>query len=170
MKNNVFIFSVLGVIVVSVLGCLSHFAYEWLGNKPITAFLFATNESVFQHMKIFLIPYFSYGVFEYLIYGKNIVNFIPVKTLSLLLGAIFIPIFFYSYSGILGFNIVWVDISIFFMAVILSFIISNIKMNQTILPMKTDNSIWLIILLIVMLFTVIFSYFPPKLGLFIPEQ
>ena len=168
--NEIFIFNIVGVIIVSMLGCLSHFAYEWLGGIPATASLFATNESVFQHMKIFIIPYFVYGIFEYFAYGKIVQNFIPVKTFSLLMGALFIPVFFYSYSGILGFNIVWLDISIFFMAVILAFFISYKKMNQTFLSSKTDNVVWSIVLMIIILSTVVLSYYTPNLGLFIPER
>ena len=168
--SSVFIYSVVGTIVVSVLGCLSHFAFEWLGSNSATAFLFATNESIFQHMKIFIMPYFAYSIFEYLIYGKNIQNFISAKGLSLLVGTLFIPVFFYSYSGILGFNIVWLDISIYFMAVILAFYISYKKMNQTSLSTKTDNSVWFIVSIIIVILTIIFSYYSPDIALFIPEQ
>jgi len=168
--NVIFIYSVVGTIVVSVLGCLSHFAFEWLGNNTVTAFLFATNESIFQHMKIFIMPYVAYSIFEYFAYGKNYQNFILAKGMSLLAGTLFIPVFFYSYNGILGFNIVWLDISIYFMAVILAFYISYKKMNQTLLSTKKENNVWLIISIIIVAFAVIFSYYTPNIALFIPEQ
>ncbi|MBR2152559.1 MAG: hypothetical protein IJ944_04660 [Clostridia bacterium] len=168
--NGIFIYTVVGVVLVSILGCLSHFAYEWLGNNPIFAFLFATNESIFQHMKIFIMPYFAYSIFEYFAYGKNYQNFISAKGMSLLAGTLFIPVFFYSYSGILGFNIVWLDISIYFMAVILAFYVSYKKMNQTSLSTKTDNSVWFIVSIIIVILTIIFSYYSPDIALFIPEQ
>ncbi len=156
--------------MVSILGCLSHFAYEWLGNNQLFAFLFATNESIFQHIKIFVMPYFTYGVFEYFSYGKNIQNFIPVKTFSLLMGIIFIPTIYYFYSGGLGFSLVWIDISIYFIAVILAFSISYKKMNQTFLSSTIDKIVWFIVLVVIILLTVLFSYYTPKLGLFIPEH
>ncbi len=168
--NGIFIYTVVGVVLVSILGCLSHFAYEWLGNNPIFAFLFATNESIFQHIKIFVMPYFVYGVFEYFAYGKMIQNFIPVKVFSSLLGMLFIPVFYYSYSGFLGFNLVWVDISIYFIAVIIAFYISYKKMNQTFLTSRTDNIVWFIVLIVIILSMIVFSYYTPKLGLFIPEH
>ncbi len=168
--SSVFIYSVVGTIVVSLLGCLFHFAFEWLGSNSATAFLFATNESIFQHMKIFIMPYVAYSIFEYFAYGKNYHNFISAKGMSLLAGTLFIPVFFYSYSGILGFNIVWLDIAIYFMAVILTFYISYKKMNQTSLSTKTDNIVWLIISIIIVAFAVIFSYYTPNIALFIPEQ
>lgn len=168
--NEFFVYTVVGVILVSILGCLSHFAYEWLGNNPIFAFLFATNESIFQHIKIFVMPYFAYGVFEYFAYGKMIQNFIPVKVFSLLMGMLFIPVFYYSYSGFLGFNLVWVDISIYFIAVIIAFYVSYKKMNQTFLTSRTDNIVWFIVLIVIILSMIVFSYYTPKLGLFIPEH
>lgn len=170
MKNKILIFSIVGVIVVSVMGCLSHFAYKWFGSHPVTAFAFAIDESVFQHIKIFIMPYLFYGVSEYFIYGKHLEKFLPIKTLSLLLGAGIIPTVYYLYKGILGFSVVWFDISIYFMAVLISFYFYYKKMNQSDTCSFLENGIWFIVLLIVIGATVIFSYYKPNLGLFIPPQ
>ena len=39
-----------------------------------------------------------------------------------LVGTLFVPVLFYTYSGILGQNIAWVDIAIFFVSVFLTFV------------------------------------------------
>ena len=48
--------------------------------------------------------------------GKNYPNFLAVRAVSTLAGLVLIPVLFYTYTGVLGFHVMWADIAVFFLA------------------------------------------------------
>lgn len=77
---------------------------------------------------------------------------------------IFIITFFYTYTGILGKNIAIIDISSFFIGVIIAEYISYKIINN---PNYRCNNILSTISLIILLFCfIIFTYNTPKIGIF----
>lgn len=81
-----------------------HFVYDWLPNG-LTSIFFPVNESIWEHMKLIAIPYFLFGIVEYIILTKNKIkpnNFLLQLFLVPLLGIIlylliYLPL--YSYFG-----------------------------------------------------------------------
>ena len=49
-------YELVGFFFTSILGCLLHFVYEWTGENIIAAIFSATDESTFQHLKLFFFP------------------------------------------------------------------------------------------------------------------
>ena len=154
-----------GTIFVSILGTLGHFIYQWSGKNPIIGLFFSTNESTWEHMKLFFFPMIVYSYFM----NKSLKSQYPAVTSALFFGIFFgtvlIPIIFYTYSGILGFNLTFLDISTFYVSVIIAFIsVYNLTLSQRAEKYKT-----LLFTLLAIFFVsfLVFTTFPPNLGIFI---
>lgn len=156
-------YQIVSTIFVCILGTLLHFTYEFFGENIFVASFSAVNESVWEHLKLLFFPMLLTTIIGYLNMEKSIPNFLCSKTLGILASMSFIIIFFYTYTGIIGKSIVFIDIISFFVAVILGeylaykLIISNFKCN---------NIIAIIILTIILICFVMFTYFPPNIGIF----
>lgn len=160
---------IIGFIFVSILGTLFHFAYDFSSQNFIVGIFTATNESTFEHLKLLLYPYLVYSIIEFFILKRTsyeyIDNFICTKTIGLIGGLISIIVLFYTYTGVLGYNIDLINIAIFFISVFLSFFISykNISKLQ-----KKDNDYQLCLLIvgIIVILFIIFTLKPLDIGLF----
>jgi len=109
----------LSIIVISVIGTLAHFLYDITNHNKIVGLFAAVNESTWEHIKIALTPTFLWSLYDGIIYGSN-PNYFFAKLISLLTLLLIIPLLFYSYKFIIKKNIVFIDISIFYISIILS--------------------------------------------------
>lgn len=105
-----------GAIFTAIAGPLLHFAFEWSGNNALVGAFAAVNESTWEHMKLLFIPVFLFTILQFFAMRCRYPNFAAVRGVSLLAGTGLIPVLFYTYTGILGYNVTWVDIVIFFLA------------------------------------------------------
>ena len=163
--NNLKRYTITGTIFVIITGTIAHFIYEWSGQNFILGFFFPVNESTWEHMKLCFFPMLVYSIFM----DKKLKDSYPCVTSSLLsgvlLGTFLIPAFFYTYSGILGRNFVLVDIFIFLISVIIAF---YAVFKLTLSCRMVSCTTWLILLVLAMIvYFFIFTYFPPGIGLFI---
>lgn len=156
-------YQIVSAIFVCVLGTLLHFTYELLGENSFVASFSAVNESVWEHLKLLFFPMLLTTIIGYFYIGKNVPNFLCSKLLGIITSILFIIIFFYTYTGIIGKSIVFIDIASFFIAVILGeylsykLIFSNFKCN---------NIIAIIVLTIILICFVVFTYLTPKIEIF----
>lgn len=121
MKRKLFYWEQGGFLFTGALGTLLHFVYEWSGGSALAAWFSAVNESTWEHMKLLFVPLFLFSVVQVCLMGRNYPNLPAVRAVSALTGVVLIPVLFYTYTGILGRNITWVDISIFFLADLAAF-------------------------------------------------
>ncbi|WP_268041414.1 DUF6512 family protein [Clostridium aestuarii] len=166
--RNIRKFEFWGVIVIFILMSILHFLYEFTDIKFFTPFS-AVNESVWEHLKIGFFAAFFYAIFEYFIGFKNYPNFIFAKAISLLSLPILITIMFYSYTCVLGKNVLWVDILIAFLSIIISQWISF-----SLITSSKDFSSYtlvanLLIVFLVFIF-ILFTYYPPNCSIFIDSS
>ena len=155
-----------GFFVVAIMGTLLHFLYEWTGKNAFIGIFSAVNESVWEHLKLLFIPVLIFTLFEYVWIGSYYPNLLCAKALSVLLGMAFIVVFYYTYTGILGKNISWLDIGSYYAAVLISSLYSYKKMKQYKIGKRKCTIIGIFIFL---LFFAMFAYFtfePPQLGVF----
>ena len=90
-------------------------------------------------------------------------NFLCAKTLGILASLSFVVVFFYTYTGIIGTNFAVLDIGSFFVGVLLGEFVSY-KMT---LSMKCCNKWSAVIVLIILLVCFItFTFYAPDIGLF----
>lgn len=171
----------IGFLFTALLGTLMHFVYEWSGNNPLVGLFAPVNESTWEHLKLLFFPYLIYSIIEYFLLCKDVEalndssvtnyscyeNFWTAKFLGVLAGLLFIPVFFYTYSGILGRNYLVLDIITFFLAVFIAYYV-DYKVLQKESP--EFGRLSLLLLLGLMLCFFIFTIFPPSIGLFLPPS
>ena len=162
-KNSILIFEIISTIFVMVLGTLLHFTYKWSGNNVIVGIFSPINESIWEHLKLMFFPMLITIIIGYLYKGKDIDNYLSSKVIGTVVMISFTIVFYYTYSGILGTNYTGVDVSIFFIAVALGQYVSY-KLMKT--KFHGNNITATIILLVLLLCFVIFTFFPPNIALF----
>ena len=164
MKKSNFICIIVCAIFVALLGTLGHFFYEWSGNNPYVGLFFPVNESTWEHMKLFFFPCLICYLVLCFYKGTSHPMLIYAFPKTILLGTFLIPVLFYSYSGILGFNISALDIATFYISIFLSF---TYLYKSICAEKKTRYSIITNILLVVLACMFIrFTNNTPNLGIF----
>lgn len=116
-------------LVISIIGTLLHFAYEWSNHNKVVSLFAAVNESTWEHIKIALTPMFLWGLYDGFVYGINS-NYFVAKSLSLLAVIIIIPLLFYGYKLITKKSILIIDIMIFYIAIACSISIFYYLINN----------------------------------------
>jgi len=156
---------------VIVLGGLNHFIYEWSGKHPATAWFSATNESVWEHMKLGVWPYTLMAVIMFFVHYYGPTNKVGdhkedvwfSSALGLVLHIIFIPFIFYLYTqGKEGKSILAVDLTIFFVAVILGHLLSWAFSQQFPAAKLWKWIVGILIYVMTLTLFVTFSYAPPS--------
>lgn len=156
-------FIIFSTIFTIVLGTLLHFTFEWSNKNLLVASFSAVNESTWEHLKLVFFPMLLTTIIGYFVFGKNLSNYLCANLLGIISAISFIIVFFYTYTGIIGTNFAILDIGSFFIAVILGeFIIYKILNSN----LNCNSIITIIIFILLLLCFIIFTYFPPKIGLF----
>ena len=163
--NKLKCYTIIGTIFVIITGTISHFIYEWSGNNFILGLFFPVSESVWEHMKLCFFPTLIYSFFM----NRRLKDNYPCVTSALLLGTLLgtclIPVFFYTYTGILGRSFLALDIATFVLSVIFAFV----AVYKCTLSCKINSFTFALCLLVfgmaVCFFA--FTYNPPNIGIFI---
>ena len=156
-------FCVIGAILTIILGTISHFVYEWSGNNFFVGLFFPVNESTWEHMKLIFFPMFAYA----LLGGKRVEEQYPciydAMFTGILVGLAMIPVLFYTYTGILGFNVDWLNILVYVISVIVAYVmVYKVAKDCRGRESKLLRYIMYALLLAFMIFTV----YSPEIGLF----
>ncbi len=156
-------YQIFSVFFVFVLGTLLHFTYNWSGKNWIVAWFSSINESVWEHLKLLFFPMLITTIIGYFYLKKSKTNVICSKTIGILVSIAFTVIFFYTYTGIIGKNIAVIDIVSFFVSAFLGELASYVLMVNN---FNCNNKIGIIVLIILFLSFVVFTYYTPDLGIF----
>ena len=113
------LFMWISIITISILGTLAHFIYESAHHNKTIGLFAAVNESTWEHIKIALTATFIWSLLDGAFFGIND-NYFLAKITSLLIITFAIPLVFYSYRHFAKHSILVIDISIFYLAIILS--------------------------------------------------
>ena len=158
-KSNKF-----GFLFVSVIGTLLHFTFAWSGQNPVIGLFSTVNESTWEHMKLLFFPMLIFILIEQKKYGASSRDLLAARTLGLLCGLLFIPVSFYTYTGIIGKSFTVLDIAIFYISVFLTFSIST-KLLQK--PLKVTRLAAGGILCVLTACFFLFTFNPPHIQLFL---
>ena len=165
-KNTIY-----GILFTVVLGTFLHFLYELSSENPLIGAFSAVNESVWEHLKLLFIPFFIYTIASYFFLPERRDNFIFASAVGVIFGMLFIVILFYAYTAIVGHSILPVDIALFVLACILSFLIRNNLIRNNLFQSVYTEYIGIALFLLLLLLFVIFTFNPPDLAMFsIPEE
>lgn len=147
-----------------ILGTILHFTYDWSSNNIIVGLFSPVNESVWEHLKLLFYPMLLISIIRYFNKEKESYNYWLAQMSGIIISLMFIIIFFYTYTGIIGQNFFLLDIGSFIIGVLIwQYVIDRIlKIKKT---LKLETLSVLIIIIILILF-IIFTVYPPILPLF----
>ena len=180
-RKSICIWNLAGFFFTTAAGIFLHFLPDWYSN-PIIHVLAPVNESTWEHLKLLFSPMLLFGILEFFCYGRHYPGFLPIRVCSILIGMVTIIVLFYSYTGVLGFDIPAADIAVFLLGCTAAYCFSCRQFAKT-LPDngefsfvgKTPGGCFAhpagIVLSLLLLATLIacficFSFQPPAIGLF----
>ena len=164
MKRSIGLWQLLGFSVTSFGGTILHFLYDWLGEAAWIAPFSGVNESTWEHMKLLFWPMFIFAIVQSF-YFKERKDFWCVKLKGILLGLVLIPISFYTYNGAVGKSPDWLNIAIFFVSAAIAYLHETRQFNNERTFCKNPKRALIVLCLIALLF-VIFTFVTPKIGIF----
>ena len=163
LKRNIIAF-----IIIGLLGTLGHFLYDWSGENKLIGYFFSVNESTWEHLKLLFFPTIIFSVFEYFFMKDRPENYIPAVVISLLCGMTAIVVLYYTYSGILWYNVDFINIGIYYIGLLLSLMKKEKIIREKSFSLNLMFWIFLLIGLIIALAFIFWTYNPPSLGIFTP--
>ena len=161
--NKIRNYQIFSVIFTFILGTLLHFTYKLSDENQLVAIFSSVNESVWEHLKLLFFPMLLTTIIGYFYIGKNIPNLLCAKTIGIITSMVFMIIFFYTYSGVIGSTIPIIDIGSFFVSTVLGEFISYILMIN---KFNCNKKLAIIVLIILSICFIIFTFNPPNLGIF----
>lgn len=161
MKSKLYI--IFRFILVCGLGILSHFLYDLSGQNILVGFFTSINESTWEHLKLLFFPMVFITILETIFSKKKLKDCIPARTIGILAGMTFIIIVFYTFWGISGRLVDFVNITIYIVAVWFAFRTEKYLLNKKKLP---DLCICIAILISITILFIIFTLHSPEVGIF----
>jgi len=165
LKKNIIAFFIIGI-----LGTVGHFLYEWTGENYLIGLFFPVNESTWEHLKLLFFPTLIYSTAEYVLLKEKPKNYIPAVIYSVICGMLIILVLFYSVRGILGYNVDFINIGIYYISIIVMLFKKRKIINKEKFSIDTAKWIFIGIGIFITILFFIWSYNPPNLGIFIPPK
>ncbi|WP_077366995.1 DUF6512 family protein [Anaerosalibacter sp. Marseille-P3206] len=153
-----------GILWIIIVGLLLHFTYKWSNNSMIVGIFSPVNESVWEHLKLGYWSLILFSILEYPFINRYIDSFFLGKALGIITLEAVIIIIFYSYTAIIKKNILWVDVSAYFVGTILCQLVSKSIIKKRV--SKVAEIIGLILLILIGFVLIYFTFYPPKLPIF----
>ncbi|MBQ5389976.1 MAG: hypothetical protein IIU58_03630 [Clostridia bacterium] len=164
MKRSISLWQLIGFAFTSLAGTLLHFLYDWTGQSIFAAPFSGVNESTWEHMKLLFWPMFLFSLLERRLFPEY-KNFWCVKLVGILVGLTLIPVLFYTLNGVFGETPDRVNISIFFVAAAVAYLLEARLFKKESLTCRSPWHAFLAICLIAVSF-VLFTFRTPELPIF----
>lgn len=164
-KNRLKKYEIAGVFAVIAATAALHFSYELTGGAMWSIIFGSVNESVWEHIKIFTMPYFVWGIIEFCICRPHFRRFFVCKIAGLYFLGLAIPVFYYIYTFFTGRPIIVVDILSSAVWVVIAFVIPyKLYFCPKTLEIWFSSALFMLILFMAMYFS--FTACPPRADLF----
>lgn len=157
--------SLVDIIVISIIGMVLHFTFEFSGGNLLVALFSAVNESVWEHIKIAVWAIYLVSLVKMAIKEERECNLWSSLFFKVLTVIILIPALYYLYKAIFVVENLIVDIAIFYIAIIISRLVEVTVQNKFKISAKVEDVYKYINLGIILLF-IIFTFMPPRLDIF----
>lgn len=167
-KKSILKYSIIGFFVISIVGTLLHFTFDFFGKNLLLAPFSSVNESVWEHVKIAVMPVFFWTIFEFceIMYRpKNLWTSLLVKILTIMF---IIITTYYLYTYIIGTHILAVDIAIFYIAIFIAQMLGY-KIATYGQVDKNREEIYKYITIFLFIIFILFTFIPPRFELFKDE-
>lgn len=156
--------TIAGTLFVLLTGTLAHFVYAWSGDNTFVGLFTPVNESTWEHMKLLFFPMLLFTLFLPSKYRSEAPCLTGALLTGLLLGTALIPVIFYTYTGILGYDVLPLDLATFALSVILAFYAAY-RLARSCRTQEYTLLLYALTWLLLFCF-LLFTYFPPQIGLF----
>jgi len=146
-------------------GSVLHFIYAWTNHSSIIGLFAPVNESVWEHLKLGFWSLIIFSVPEYFFIGKKVKNFFIAKLSGVIALEIIIVVVFYTYTAILGKDLLVIDIGSYVAGVIVCQIVATqifIKTKQS----KRGNSFAIVGIMLIAFLLMLFTYITPRIPIF----
>lgn len=161
--------TVVAFVIIGILGSVWHFFYDWTGENYFVGLFAPVNESTWEHLKLLFWPVLLYfGIEHFFFSDKRHSNFLPALALGIFSGMLAIVSSFYTYSGILGYTVDFINILTYFIGLAVLLTVKTLVTKNRIFTSKTAKIISAVLLLTFAVFSFIWSHNPPSLGIFTP--
>ena len=147
-----------------ILGTILHFTYEWFNYNVMVGLFSAVYESVWEHLKLLFYPMFFISIIGYFKIGRKLCNYWYTQMIGVVFALIFVVVFFYTYTGIIGKNFFLLDIASFIIGILGGEYIAYKMLKQK--EMCKLEAVSIITLIIILLCFFTFTIYPPILPLF----
>lgn len=164
MKRSIGLWQLWGFAVTSLCGTLLHFLYDWLGKSVLVAPFSGVNESTWEHMKLLFWPMLLFATVQHAFF-RDRADFWGVKLRGSLMGVSLIPIIFYTYNGVIGPSPDWFNITIFFISAAVTYLY-ELHLLRTEKTRYAFPKLAITALCIIALLFIIFTFLPPRIGIF----
>ena len=165
-KKKIIKAQIVVTIIAMILGTIFHFVYGFSGENKIIGIFTPINESVWEHLKLAFFPMLILAIIEYFFIRKKVNNYIEAKTIGIFTSIIFIIVFYYTYTGIIGTNFLTIDILTFIISIILGEYVAYKLMNLEEQSNKTSKVLSAFIIIVIFISFIVFTYKAPKVNLF----
>lgn len=157
-----------GIIPIFILGLITHFAYDWCRITPI-GLIAPINSSIWEHMKMGLLPTIIWWGLTYLLFKNKLKldfkRYFVAFTVSLLVSTFLMPFLYYTYRYGLGVHLLIVDILNLLCTVTMGQLLALHIYNHY-SGKKIYFNLCVIVLILVVLSFVIFTFNPPHIPIF----
>lgn len=149
------------ILPLGLIGSLLHFLFDWTRHKRFAAILGAVNESYWEHIKIAFWPVFLLQVVLFAIGGYQYPSFIPAATIALYSLPISMVGIVYLYKMLTKRNILWIDITVFFVIIALAQVLFTLVLRDlnASMPTVVISAVFLVGIVVSFL---VFTVRPPK--------
>jgi hypothetical protein len=159
--DSVISFSLWMIVPLGLLGSVLHFLFDWTKHNRFIAFFSAVNESYWEHIKIAIWPVFLLQIVLLSLGGYQIASFVPAATIALYSIPVSMVGLVFLYKSVTRHNILWLDISIFFVCIAIAQSIFVLLLGQLAPTSGTVvmSSLFLLGLIVAFL---LFTFRPPR--------
>jgi len=85
-------------VIIGLIGTAWHFLYKWLNESVYVKFLFNTNESIFEHLKMFFYPIMIVSLIQVSFVEKDKSLFLASRLYGCLFSLVWCVAFYYVYK------------------------------------------------------------------------
>ena len=165
--RSVLVFEMAGAVMMIVVGSALHFLFDVAGRWPPLALIAAVNESIWEHLKLAFWPGLLWAGFAPPPGGLRRRELLAVKGPTLLVTAVLIVTIFTSYTAILGYNLLALDIGTFGLAILIGQALSVALLAGDAFRHSVLMRAGLSLLFLQILAYSLFTFLPPDHWLFI---
>ena len=148
-----------------MIGTFFHFLFDLTSESIVAAFVSPVNESIWEHIKLLFFPMLVFALLEYSFWGKEYDQFWCIKLKGILIGMASIPTLYYTYTGIIGKSLDWLNIVIFFgVAGVVYFLETKIFLRNKSCRIPSEYAFVMLCIIGIVFF--IFTFYPPSIPFF----